>query len=350
MKVLTALCLLPELALAQFTSGLTKVTVNVGAGASAVSSLTSCATPSRGTFELLTTDSLTYVCDGADWRHVYTDADGTLPDVATVVPGLTFVAHATTGNHAVEVTTGARVCLDGNTCSVHISYDGTNAKVTGAPLRAAGGYTTVVANAASGQHAIELNTGARACLNGSACSVYAQYDGGTVGIVGAELEVPLGFSDSQKVNPDTIITPLSVVAQAPSGQAAFKVAHTGARVYFDVGGNLYCASDGAQVVCGSAWMIQTVSVDTIGSFTANRVVDIFNPHIYPVSSLGTCNGNTGGGNIPEGTVKVQTGASLSAQSRVCACVSDGAGTPAWTWINLGCPNTAGTDTTCPACP
>lgn len=193
-------------------------------------------------------------------------------------------------------------------------------------------------------------TGGRVYLNGPTNSVYLTYDGGSIGLVGGELDMPSGFTDSQKVNPDTIITPYSVVPQAASGQAAFKVAQTGARIYFDVGGNIYCASDGSQVTCASAWMIQTVSVDTIGSFTANRVVDIFNPHVFPVSSLGTCNGVNTAGNIPEGTIKVLSGASQGAQSRVCACVSDGGGSPTWTWVNTGCPNTAGTNTTCPVCP
>lgn len=209
---------------------------------------------------------------------------------------------------------------------------------------------TFTSTQTDGGAAFVAPTGSRVCLNGSGCSVYAQYDGGSIGLVGAEVDVPNGFTDSQKVNPDTIITPYSVVSQAASGQAAFKVGQTGARIYFDVGGNIYCYSDGAQVVCGSAWMIQTVSVDTIGSFTANRVIDIFNPHVFPVSSLGTCNGLNTAGNIPEGTIKVLSGASLGAQSRVCACVSDGGGTPAWTWVNTGCPNTAGTNTTCPVCP
>lgn len=44
------------------------------------------------------------------------------------------------------------------------------------------------------------------------------------------------------------------------------------------------------------------------------------------------------------------GGTSGAQTRVCLCVSDGGGTPAYTWVNTGCPNTAGTSTTCPACP
>jgi hypothetical protein len=196
-----------------------------------------------------------------------------------------------------------------------------------------------------------LSTGQKLCLNGTDCSVYAQYDGGSIGLVGAEVDTPSGFTDSQKVNPDLTITPFNVVAQAGSGQRAFGVAQTGARIYFDVGGgNIYCYSDGARVVCGSGWAIPSFETDTIGSFTANRVIDIFNPHVFPVSSLGTCNGSSSAGSIPEGTIKVLSGSSLSAQSRVCACVSDGAGSPAFTWINLGCPNTAGTNSTCPACP
>lgn len=194
-------------------------------------------------------------------------------------------------------------------------------------------------------------TGQRVCLNGASCTQYVQSDGGTIGLVGAEVDVPNGFTDSQKVNPGLMITPLSVVAQAGSGQRASGVAHNGARVYFGESGNLYCYSDGTGVICLSGWKVPVVETDSVGAATASRdYVDVFNPAIFPVSSLGTCDGQSGVTHIPEGTLKVRSGASLSAQSRICACVSDGGGAPAWTWINLGCPNTAGTNSTCPACP
>lgn len=182
------------------------------------------------------------------------------------------------------------------------------------------------------------------------CSVYTTYDGGTLGLVGAEVDVPNGFTDSQKVNPDLTITPFSVVSQAGTGQRAFGVAQTGARIYYDVGGNLYCYSDGSQIICAAGIKTGTLSADTYGSYTDSKVPLWFSLQLFPTSSLGTCNGNSAAGSNPEGTLKVQSASSLSAQSRQCLCVSDGAGTPAWTWVNTGCPNTAGTATTCPVCP
>lgn len=195
----------------------------------------------------------------------------------------------------------------------------------------------------------QTDGGAGFCFNGS-CTVSLASDGGVVTLSGAEFYAPNGFTDSQKVNADTNITPNSVVAQAASGERAFGPAHDGARIYFGESGNVYCYNSAGEVNCQSAWKIPTISTDTIGSYTSNRVVDAFNLHHFPVSSLGTCNGVGTAGNIPEGTIKVLSGASLSGQSRICACVSDGAGTPAFTWINTGCPNTAGDATTCPVCP
>jgi hypothetical protein len=194
-----------------------------------------------------------------------------------------------------------------------------------------------------------LDTGSPLCLDGSTCSVKVVYDGGTIGLVGAEVDAHSGFYDSQKVNPDLMITPHSVIAQAPTGDYAFRALHNG---LWDFGDSTtdYCQSVNGEVQCAGQWQWGSIEVDTIGSATANRVIDIFNPHVFPVSSLGTCNGSSSAGSIPEGTLKVVSGSSLSAQSRVCACVSDGAGTPAYTWVNLGCPNTAGTNSTCPACP
>jgi hypothetical protein len=197
-----------------------------------------------------------------------------------------------------------------------------------------------------------LSTSERLCLNGTTCSVYLQYDGGTVGVVGAELETPQGFYASQNVNADTIITPQAVISQAASGQKAFGVAIDGARTYFGESGNVYCYNNAGEVTCASAWKIPTVSTDTIGSFTSNRYTDMFRVRFFPtaVGNLGTCNGVAAAGSNPEGLTVAITGASLSGQTRICTCVSDGAGTPAYTWINMGCPNTAGTSTTCPACP
>lgn len=134
-----------------------------------------------------------------------------------------------------------------------------------------------------------LSTSEKLCLDGSTCSTYLQYDGGTLGLVGAEVDVPNGFTDSQKVNPDTIITPYSVVSQAASGQAAFRVAQTGARYYFDVAGNVYCYSNGSKIICTSQLDTPAMQVDTVDSYTASRNrVEILYPQPYPFGSLPTC--------------------------------------------------------------
>lgn len=221
-------------------------------------------------------------------------------------------------------------------------FGGPNGNVSGG----GGGGTTASAPTFT---STQTDGGAGFCFGGS-CTVSLASDGGVVTLTGAELYVPAGFTDSQKVNADVDITPHAVIAQAASGDRAFGPAHDGARIYFGESGNVYCYNSAGEVRCASAWAIQSLSVDTIGSYTSNRVIDLFNPHVFPTSTLGTCNGGSGGGNIPEGTIKVQSGSSLSAQSRVCTCVSDGAGSPAYTWVNLGCPNTAGTNSACPACP
>lgn len=134
-----------------------------------------------------------------------------------------------------------------------------------------------------------VSTGGNIYLNHPTDTVYLQYDGGSIGLVGAEVDVPNGFTDSQKVNPDLMITPFSVVAQAGSGQRAFGVAHTGARYYFDEAGNIYCYSDGARVVCASTWQIPTLETNTIGALTGGRDrVEIFYPQPYPLGSLHAC--------------------------------------------------------------
>lgn len=146
------------------------------------------------------------------------------------------------------------------------------------------------------------------CFNGS-CAVSFASDGGVVTLNGAELYIPNGFTDSQKVNPDTIITPYSVVPQAASGQAAFRVAQTGARIYFDVSGNIYAYSDGSQVVAASAWDIPSLSTDTIGTHTAARnKVEIFYPQPYPLGSLASCSSGFKG--------RLET---LSSDGRTYAC-------------------------------
>jgi hypothetical protein len=152
-----------------------------------------------------------------------------------------------------------------------------------------GSAVTFTSTQTDGGAAFVAPTGQRVCLNGAACTQYVQSDGGSIGLVGAEVDVPNGFTDSQKVNPDTIITPASVVAQAASGQRAFGVAQTGARIYFDVAGNIYCYSNGSNIVCAASLDVPSMQTNTIGALTPSRDrVEIFYPQPYPLGSLSTC--------------------------------------------------------------
>lgn len=126
------------------------------------------------------------------------------------------------------------------------------------------------------------------CFNGS-CAVSLASDGGVVTLSGAELYVPNGFTDSQKVNANNIITPYAVVSQAASGQRAFGPAHDGARVYFGGSGNVYCYNNAGQIRCAAGIGVPSEETDTIGNYTPGRNrVEIFYPQPYPLGSLTTC--------------------------------------------------------------
>lgn len=125
------------------------------------------------------------------------------------------------------------------------------------------------------------------CFNGS-CGVSFSSDGGVVTLSGAELDATL--KNSQNVNSGTDIGPHAVIAQAASGEAAFKVNQNGARYYFANSGNVYCYSDGAIVICASQWDIAAgVTTNIIGASTAGRNrVEMFYPQPIPLGSLLTC--------------------------------------------------------------
>jgi hypothetical protein len=133
-----------------------------------------------------------------------------------------------------------------------------------------------------------LETGDPLCLDGAGCTVKVVYDGGVIGLVGAEVDVPSGFYDSQKVNADALITPLGVVAQAPTGDYGFRSLHN---TLWDFGDSTtdYCQSVSGEVQCASTWQWSSIEVDTIGASTPSRDrVEIFYPQPYPLSSLSTC--------------------------------------------------------------
>lgn len=159
----------------------------------------------------------------------------------------------------------------------------------GAAVVASGTGVTFTSTQTDGGAAFVAPTGQRVCLNGSACTQYVQSDGGSIGLVGAEVDVPNGFTDSQKVNPDLMITPYSVVSQAASGERAFGVAHDGARVCFGTDSGACMSSVSGVISSNAAMEVSTISVDTLGLKTSSRGrIEMFYPQPYPFNSLLAC--------------------------------------------------------------
>ena len=82
--------------------------------------------------------------------------------------------------------------------------------------------STYTSTQSDGGPAFVVQTGGKICLNGASCSQYLAFDGGSIGLVGAELDVPSGFTDSQKVNADTDIGPHAVIVQAGDGEYGYR--------------------------------------------------------------------------------------------------------------------------------
>lgn len=143
------------------------------------------------------------------------------------------------------------------------------------------------------------------------------------------------------INGDMDVPVRGIIAQAASTEYGFRCLHDGCRVDFGGSTNDYAYASNGTIIFNST-RHGDITVETIGS--VQGYINIFSPRVFPGSSLSTCTAGT------EGRLGALTGSSLSSQTRMCACVSDGGGTPAFSWVNLGCPNTPGTTTTCPACP
>jgi hypothetical protein len=115
----------------------------------------------------------------------------------------------------------------------------------------------------------------------------------------------------------------------------------GSQVEFAENGN-FSLTNGAAILNGTT---------AIYNQTAGASVPIDAPFGIKISAKSLA-GSTGCVSTREGATvwDILSGGTTGAMTRVCRCTSDGAGTPAYTWVNTGCPNTVGTATTCPACP
>lgn len=152
-----------------------------------------------------------------------------------------------------------------------------------------GGATTSAATFTStqtdGGASFVAPTAGRVYLDGPTNSVYLTYDGGSIGLVGAEVDVPSGFTDSQKVNADSDISPHAVIVQAASGQTGMAALHDG--VYWDFGASTndrVYASNGT--VIANSWRFGDITVETIGS--VQGYITMFSPTPFPGGSLTAC--------------------------------------------------------------
>jgi hypothetical protein len=105
----------------------------------------------------------------------------------------------------------------------------------------------------------------------------------------------------------------------------------------------------SSVISGSSWSNTNGAINCEGNciHRNNSGPLRMEDHVrYTAVALGTCSSTMEGSLASDAAA----GASTGARTRVCLCTSDGAGTPAYEWRNIGCPNTSGTTTTCPVCP
>lgn len=147
---------------------------------------------------------------------------------------------------------------------------------------------TFTSTQTDGGAAFVIPTGGKVCLNGEACTVYVAYDGGTVGVNGAPLEVPEGFVDGVLAAANVDVPGHTFIAQAADGEYGFRNLNN-ARVDFGAGTTDYCQTVVNEVQCASPWQFVQVEVDTIGAATPSRdKIDLFFPRPYPFASLSTC--------------------------------------------------------------
>jgi hypothetical protein len=151
------------------------------------------------------------------------------------------------------------------------------------------------------------------------------------------------------IDADTDIGPRGVIAQAGSGEIAFRATHAGA--IWDFGpstGDDQCAygnatsSGSASVECGTF----TFSQANIGQISPRGALQ-YVPVVAGMGlkwfgfNLGTCNSSSERSVVVPG----DSGGTTGHRTRICICASDGAATPTYYWVNTS--GAVGTSTTCP---
>lgn len=196
------------------------------------------------------------------------------------------------------------------------------------------------------------------CFNGS-CAVSFASDGGVVTLNGAELSVPNGINLSTiDVQAATLAQPMSfnnllLTEASPTGAGLMLVGSS--RLWWTtpaINGNAHCEWDNSfGISCSSALRIgagASFNADVLYSRQGDRSVSVEQAEglrLAPQSIIGTCDNTAATGHAREGDMKILSGTSLSARTRVCVCSSDGGGTPAFAWLNV-VTGTIGTSSAC----
>jgi hypothetical protein len=159
----------------------------------------------------------------------------------------------------------------------------------------------------------------------------------------------LSTDDGQAVNADEDITPRGMIAQAASGEYAYRVNVAGAITNFGPVPNANCAVDAEGVVACGIFAFAQAGIDQLNPKTSTSPITFVSSkgllHVV-TAALGTCALAREGTEMRDNT----SGGTSGDRTRICLCTSDGGGTPAYAWVNIGCPDTVGDATTCPVCP
>jgi hypothetical protein len=192
--------------------------------------------------------------------HIYGDTG--VSGVAESAPSYT--ATAASGESAFIATSGARLCFDGSTCANRLSFDGSNLVstmgISGTTIALSGVLSSSVA---SNSNAVQLTSGAKLCLNGATCTKYLRDDGTYVFIAphvqsNGDVGTISGLVYSNGTNKG-----LRLQGNITDGASAIQI---------QMGGFTSMANDGARMLViynNSAMTAEVFDVDEDGSIRLN---------------------------------------------------------------------------------
>ena len=242
-----------------------------------------------------------------------------------------YTASAPANANAFIMSTQAKFCLNGSTCTANIttSAGGSILIATPAGLFAGGGATAL--GATSNRWTALWLSGAASSSVANGSNAYA------IETNGARVDFGTGAADYLTSDGSAIVVPTSGQLQLQTANGATGLAFTtnGARLDFGGGASDYASSDGTTVTFAGA-------LASTGNFTANQLFS--SALTFSSAGLPACT------SANEGFTRRNslTGTGTARRTAVCMCTYDGAGAAStdYDWVNLGS-GTVGDETTCP---